>query len=78
MTLLLIPFLIKNGFNGILVSGNDSDSLADAVISIYRDKAQWNNIQYNATKFVRDFSPQIVCKEWERIYLGSLFQPAIN
>lgn len=65
-----IPFLITNGHNGILVSTDDAHSLAKAVVSVYRDRGRWNNIQQNAIEYSRRFSPEVVCKEWERVYVS--------
>ena len=66
-----IPFLIKNGVNGILVHEEDANSLANKVIEVYRNPQQWNDLRSQAIEYAQKLTPDIVGKQRERLY-GSL------
>ncbi len=64
-----IPSLIQNGVNGILVQQKDSKQLADAIISLLKNRKRAEAMGKNAAAFIqKNYSWDKVGKEFIKIY----------
>jgi glycosyltransferase involved in cell wall biosynthesis len=62
---------VKNGYTGILVD-NSPDSLANATISLFRDKEHLDKLSYNALRSSRTFSWDKTADALEKIILREI------
>jgi len=64
-----IPALIKDGYNGLLVKPGDSGALAEAILSLLRDKHRASLTGKVARDFItKNFSLEKMAEETERVY----------
>ena len=64
-----IPFVIKGGYNGLLVKQKDSQDLSHAIIKLLKDKKKSKKFGNNAIKFVRDnYSWDKISKDFIKTY----------
>lgn len=59
--------ILQNGENGYLISNYDLDKYADAVENLMKDEALRWTMSRNAIKRARDFYPDKIVKEWEKV-----------
>ena len=57
--------LICDGENGLLVSNNDVDALASAILKIIRDDNLSRKLSENAVKIVDEYSEEKICNQWK-------------
>jgi glycosyltransferase involved in cell wall biosynthesis/GT2 family glycosyltransferase len=60
--------MISDGENGLLVPGGDSEALAAAMATLIRDPALRERFGKRARERARDFTPEIVMPQIERLY----------
>ena len=71
---LAIPELVKDGSNGYLVCGDNTEEIVDKINFIYKNKKTRNEFSKNAVLFAKQFDENIVFKKLELIYKSfSLF-----
>lgn len=64
-----IPFVIKDGYNGVLVEQKNANELAHAVITLLKDKKKSEKLGKNAAQFIRkNYSWESVAKRFIGIY----------
>lgn len=64
-----IPFVIKNGYNGLLVEQKDSKEFAKAIIALLKDGKSSQRLGNNAAKFARkNYSWDKVSRDFTKIY----------
>jgi glycosyltransferase involved in cell wall biosynthesis len=64
-----IPFVIKNGHNGLLVRQKDSKELANAIIALLKDKKKSQKLGNNAAEFVKkNYSWENISKNFIKLY----------
>lgn len=64
-----IPFVIKNGYNGILVKQKSSNELSRAVIALLKDKEKSKKLGNNAAKVVKEnYSWEKISKDFINVY----------
>ncbi len=64
-----IPYIIKNGYNGMLVEQKNSNALAKAIIMLIKDKKKSERLSRNAAEFARkNYSWDKVAKEFFGVY----------
>lgn len=64
-----IPELIEHERNGILLEQNDSNKLAEAIISLLEDEGKMEKIRRNASYSIKEnFSVEKIAREYERLY----------
>ena len=64
---------IKHGYNGSLIEPRNPDKLAEEIIRVLSDKNIMNKYARNGyDTFAKDFSAEIMTREYERLYLRSL------
>lgn len=59
--------ILQNGENGYLISNYDLDKYADAVENLMKDEALRWTMSRNAIKRARNFYPDKIVKEWEKV-----------
>lgn len=62
-----IPYVIKHGFNGILVDDNDAENMAKEIENLVENSEIRSNIVQNARAYVADFDWEIVKHKWFEI-----------
>lgn len=62
-----IPYLIKNHHEGLLVSKNNSDEMADAIVQILEKKSLALKLSLNAKAKAELFSWKAIKEEWTKI-----------
>ena len=68
-----IPFIIKNGYNGLLVNQKDSNSLSSAILTLLKDKRKSQIFGKRAAEFVRkNYSWEKISKEFIKLYADLL------
>jgi glycosyltransferase involved in cell wall biosynthesis len=64
-----IPFVIKDGHNGLLVKQKDSKELTKAIITLLKDKKKSQKLGNNAAGFVRkNYSLEKISKDFIKLY----------
>ncbi|MBW2976261.1 glycosyltransferase family 4 protein [Candidatus Woesearchaeota archaeon] len=64
-----IPYIIKDGYNGLLVREKDHNDLSNAIITLLKDRKKSKNLGRNAAKFARqNYSWKIIAKDFAKIY----------
>ncbi len=59
-----MPYLIDHNENGILVSINDANAMAEAIINLHKDSAKTKRISNNAREKVQDFDWDAIKHKW--------------
>jgi glycosyltransferase involved in cell wall biosynthesis len=68
-----IPFVIKGGYNGILVRQNNKLELSNSITSLLKDQEKSQKLGNNAAKSVRkDYSWEKISKDFIKLYEGIL------
>ena len=68
-----IPFVIKNGYSGVLVKQKSSNELSHAIITLLKDKKKSKKLGENATMFIRkNYSWDKVAKDFMEVYKSLL------
>lgn len=68
-----IPYIIKNGSNGLLVEQKNSNELAKATITLLKDTKKSEKLAKNAKEFVRkNYSWEKVAKDFIKVYENAL------
>lgn len=64
-----IPFVVKNGFNGILVKQKDALALSEAIIKLLKDRKKSSKLGKNAAEFVKkNYSWDKISRGFIKIY----------
>jgi glycosyltransferase involved in cell wall biosynthesis len=64
-----IPYIIKNGVNGLLVEQKNSDELAKSIITLLKNTKKSEKLAKNASEFVRkNYSWEKVEKDFIKVY----------
>lgn len=60
--------IITHKKNGLLVSNNDINRLADSVIELIKDKGQRKFLGQNARESVKCYLPKKIAEEWDQLF----------
>ncbi|GGO63794.1 glycosyltransferase family 4 protein [Bowmanella pacifica] len=63
-----IPFLLQSGENGLLVSPDDAEALAESALMLLDDKSLYTKVQQNALISVERFHQDKVIAQWIALY----------
>ncbi|MCY7423306.1 MAG: glycosyltransferase family 4 protein [Chitinophagaceae bacterium] len=63
-----IPFLVKDGINGLLVSPNDDEAMAAAIDSIVQNNQKGIQLAKNGLEFSKQFDAEPVMKKWLKVF----------
>ena len=70
-----IPSIIQDGYTGLLVEPEDSDAIANAVLTLIENPKLRKKIGENGRSFVlKNFDIEKTAKEYEKIYFEILSQ----
>jgi len=62
-----LPFIISHNINGILVNPNESEFMAEMIISIFQNDSFSNELRLEAKKKINDFRWSSVRESWIRV-----------
>ena len=63
-----IPEIVKDRQNGLLVEAGNPQAIADAILLLYEDEHLRGLIGKRAEKYTRDFTPEMMARNYEEIY----------
>jgi glycosyltransferase involved in cell wall biosynthesis len=63
-----IPFIIKDGYNGMLVPYNDVDSMVQRIVSIIENPSLGKQLIENGKTFSMQYGEAAVIKKWEQLF----------
>jgi len=64
-----MPFLIKNGEQGLLVPPNDAEAMVEAIIQLFKVPEERTTMIQNARCLVEQFDWQQVKKQWDEVLI---------
>jgi D-inositol-3-phosphate glycosyltransferase len=66
-----IPYVVKNGYNGILVPPNDAIALSRAILSFVKDLEKTREMGFNGRRVAEDHDWTITAAKTEQVYSES-------
>jgi glycosyltransferase involved in cell wall biosynthesis len=63
-----IPYLLKDGYNGLMVELDDDEAMANAIISIINDPLKGMELVKNGLAFSKRFDAEPVLQKWNNLF----------
>ena len=63
-----IPYMVKDGFNGLLVAPNDDEAMAAAIDSIIQNNQKGIELAKNGYEFSKKFDAAPVMQKWLKVF----------
>jgi glycosyltransferase involved in cell wall biosynthesis len=63
-----IPYLVRDGVNGLLVNDGDAQAMAERIETIHLDSSLASTLTANGAEFAKAFDTQPVVAKWERLF----------
>ena len=60
--------IFNDGINGILIKSCKPQELFEKLNNLMNDSTQWNLLSSNAIEKVKQFSPDKIVENWEKLY----------
>jgi glycosyltransferase involved in cell wall biosynthesis len=65
-----IPYILEQGKTGLMVNDNDSESMVQAIIELYKQPFLASSISECARIYVEQFDWKLIKERWVKILIG--------